>query len=441
MENGTSQPRTAPRTASQTLLAWLGPRIVGGITLALASSVLPGLGWTAPEPARPADHAAKTPPASRAPKAAADEPAADEPDAEAPEGDEAPRVRRRPRVIVRGQPAAPRGAVPTPDASVMPSLRTPPVVSTTTRSPGRKPRPRPKGLRGWSEPLASPPMVDARRRQARTQRPADFGHTLALGERFRFDVAFAGNPAGLAEAKVTALEPDPRGPPPAGAPIIRLEGHARTSGVVSLLATVTDDMVTTIDARTGAAISSHNVLHYSGIAPRKYKHRDTTQAYEGRGQVRIVDTKDDDVHEKLHRVPIDTYDPLSVMAWVRSLRLEKGERAKAHVVDGLTLMRVEIESSGRDRLDPMPSMATALGLGPDDTVRIDGTITRVDEHGAAIPGKRSFKLRAWLSADERRIPLVMESDLWVGAIRLVLSGYDPPTTEASRRADGRAPTP
>jgi hypothetical protein len=359
---------------------------------------------------------------------ASPDPAAPPPD-DAPEAEEPNDGRppaRRPRVVTHGEAIAPQGVGPAPDASVMPTLRTPPVVSTPVMAPGAKPRPRPRGLRGLSEALAAPRVVDTRRRQARTARPTDFGATLAPGERFRFDVTFAGNPAGLAEAAVVAVEPDPRGPPPAGAPMIRLEGHARTSGVVSLLATVTDEMVTYVDAHTGAAISSHNVLRYSGFAPRGYKLRDTKHAYEGRGQVRIVDIKDDVVEKKLHRVPLDTYDSLSVMAWVRSLRLEKGERAKAHVVDGLTLMRVDIESLGRDRLDPLPSMAAALGLRPEDTVRIEGFITRVDEHGVAIPGKRPFMLRAWLSADERRIPLVMESDLWVGAIRLVISGYDPP---------------
>ncbi|MCA9710560.1 MAG: DUF3108 domain-containing protein, partial [Myxococcales bacterium] len=326
-----------------------------------------------------------------------------------PSEDAAPR--RRPRTSVRAAAPSPRTVAPARDASIMPSLRTPPVVSTASAPPGAKPRPRPHGLAGWSEQVAAPPVVDRRRRQARTQRPHDFGTTLRTGERFRFDVSFAGNPAGLAEAAIVALEVDPRGPLPAGAPTVRMEGSARTSGVVSLLATVTDEMVSYVDARTGAAISSHNILHYSGLSPREYKHRDTKHAYEGRGQVRIVDVKDDDVKKKLHHVPNDTYDPLSVMAWVRSLRLEKGERAKAHVVDGLTLMRVEIVSHGRDRLDPMPSMVTALGLSADDVVRIDGTMTRVDEHGAAIPGKKAFSMRAWLSDDERRIPLVMESDL------------------------------
>ncbi len=335
------------------------------------------------------------------------------------------------RKSLRPRPA-PKGVEPAVDASMMPSLRTPAVVSTAIPPRGRRARRVPRGLGGWAAPLASPRVADHRRRQALTARPPDYGHTLQIGERFRFDVAFAGNPAGLAEAKIVGYEPDPRGPPPAGAPVVRIEGHARTSGVVSLLATVTDDMVTYVDARTGAAISSRNILDYSGIAPRKYKHRDTQHAYEGRGQVRIVDTKDDKVKKKLHHVPPDTYDPLSVMAWVRSLRLKKGERAKAHVVDGLTLMRVEIESRGIDTLDPMPSMVAALGLGANDVIRIDGTITRVDEHGAAVPGKKAFSMRAWLSADERRIPLVMESDLWVGAIRLVISGYDPPTGTAGR---------
>lgn len=387
-----------------------------------------------PKAAAPASAA----PASPAPPAETSEPT----DADAPEPDDEVSTTpgRRPRPGQHADAVAPRGVDVAPDASTMPSLRTPPVVSTSTLLPGGKPRPRPRGLRGMSDALAAPAVVDHRRRQTRTARPVDFGATLAPGERFRYDVTFAGNPAGLAEAAIVAVEPDPRGPPPAGAATIRLEGHARTSGVVSLLATVTDDMVTHVDARTGAAVSSHNVLHYTGFNPRGYKHRDTKHAYEGRGQVRIVDTKDDEVEKKLHRVPLDTYDALSIMAWVRSLRLEKGEKAKAHVVDGLTLMRVDIESMGRVRLDPMPSMATALGLRPEDTVRIEGSITRVDEHGAAIPGKKAFHMSAWLSADERRIPLVMESDLWVGSIRLVISGYDPPSTE-DREADGRAGSP
>jgi hypothetical protein len=330
------------------------------------------------------------------------------------------------------------GSAPAPggEYSVPPSSASPPVVSDgITTKPARQAG---TSLVGVGRALAQPRFEDRRRRIPLTQRPADFGHTLRPGEHFRFDVTFAGNPAGLAEASIVGVEPDPRGGPPAGAPRIRMEGHARTSGVVSVIATVTDDMVTYVDAHSGAALTSENILHYSGWAPRKYKHRVTAQTYEGRGQVRIVDTKDDRASKKLSRVPIDTFDPLSAMAWVRSLDLEAGETVKAHVIDGTTLLRIEIHGKGVMRLDDMPSIGVALGLGH-EAHRIDGTITRVDRWDQAVPGKRTFKLRAWLSNDERKIPLVMESDMWVGAIRLVLTAYDPPQEKSAPRVGMPAP--
>lgn len=350
-----------------------------------------------------------------------------------------PKARKRKASQPRRAVADASGERAAVDAVRAPDLRAPTVLELHGGADGRaKPRP-PSALAGWGHSLSTPRFADPRRRLPKAERPLDFGHTLRPGEHFRFDVTFAGNPAGLAEAEIVAVEQDPRGGPPAGAPMVRIEGHARTSGIVSLLATVTDDIVTFVDARTGAAISSRNVLHYSGWAPRKYKHRVTEHAYEGRGQVRIVDTKDGKPKKKLKRAPPDTYDPMSAMAWVRALRLEEGESASAHVVDGTTLMRIEIESRGRATLSDMPSIGTAMGLGKGDTIRIDGLITRVDEYDQPVPGKRVFKLRAWLSADDRRVPLVMESDMWVGAIRLQLSAYDPPVDRSPRRPSGAGP--
>jgi hypothetical protein len=332
-------------------------------------------------------------------------------------------------------------ALAAPDSATMPDLEAPPVpVERTGR--GGKPGSRAdasRGATGWAHTLLQPAFRDPRRRLPRTVRPAGFGETLRVGEHFRFDVTFAGNPAGLAEARIVALEPDPRGGPPRGAPLVRIEGHARTSGIVSLLATVTDDMVTTLDAATGATISSENVLKYSGWSPVGYKTRITTSAYEGRGSVRIVDVKDGKPRKHLKRGPIDTFDPLSVMAWVRAQRLEPGERVKAHVVDGVTLMRLEIEGKGTGGLARMPSIGKALGLGADDVVKITGTMTRVDVYDQPLPGKRVFKLDAWLSADDRRIPLVMESDMWVGALRLELSSYDPPPAQGRGAAAAASP--
>jgi hypothetical protein len=330
-----------------------------------------------------------------------------------------------------------QAALAAPDGALMPDLESPPVPVERTRD-GKRGRESAATI-GWSHALLHAPFRDPRRRLPRTARPAPFGDTLQVGEHFRFDVTFAGNPAGLAEARIVALEPDPRGGPPRGSPILRIQGHARTSGIVSLLATVTDDMVTTVDAATGATISSENLLVYAGWSPVGYKRRQTTSAYEGRGAVRIVDVKDGKTRKHLKRGPIDTFDPLSVMAWVRAQRLEPGERTKAHVVDGITLMRLEIEGKGRGGLERMPSIGKALGLRADDVVKITGTMTRVDAYDQPLPGKRVFKLDAWLSADDRRIPLVMESDMWVGALRLELSSYDPPPAQPVAAATAGSP--
>lgn len=322
------------------------------------------------------------------------------------------------------------------DSSVLPRTRSPSVVGQNTK--GRKADPA-RSTSSWTRATLRSPFADGRRRMPRTQLPAPFGHMLLPGEKFRFDVNFAGNPAGLAEAEIVAGVPDPRGRGPEGAPTLQILGRARTSGVVSLLATVTDEIRSVIDAETGAAVHSVNELRYDGFAP-KYKHRVTDQRYEGRGQVRIVDTKDDKEKRKLKVVPVDTFDPMSAMAWVRTLPFEPGVRYKAHVVDGTTLMRVEIEAKGRGAPAHLPGITRALELGPDDIVELEGKLTRVDGHDQPIPGKKAYAIRAWVSADERRIPLVMESDMWVGAIRLELSAYDPPP-RPTRETGSQSPKP
>lgn len=288
-------------------------------------------------------------------------------------------------------------------------------------------RPEPAPAVGWTATLRAPPRVDHRRRIPRTGRPQNYGSSLKVGEAFRYDLMFAGNPAGIAEARITAYQLDPRGAPPTGAPTVRLDGHAQTSGIVSLLATVTDDMVTIVDAQTGATVSSVSTINYSGLSPVKFRHRVTQHLYHGRGYLQIIDTKDDDTVRKSRLVPLDTFDALSAMAWVRSLPLEEGQKAKAHVVDGQTLMRFEVESKGHRRLDAMPTVATALGIDSDQAILLEGVLTRVDRFDQPVPGKRSFEMRAWLSGDDRRLPLVLESDMWVGAVRLTLTGYDPPS--------------
>jgi len=276
-------------------------------------------------------------------------------------------------------------------------------------------------LVGRSGDLARPPFVDRSRRQVPSPRPADFGHTLLPGEHFKFDIIFGGNPTGIAEAGVVGREPGTLGSPDR----VRLEGSARTSGVIALLTTLVYEMAAYVDAKSGAPLEVGAITRREGL-PGAFKRRETNTSYFGRGFVEISDRRDERLTTYRKRLPIDTFDTLSIMAWVRSLELKAGERAKAYGLDGTALLRVDILSKGLVRLEDMPPIAAALGIAPDQVTQFEGMITRVDRYGAAIPGKKVYKMRVWLSSDGRRIPLVLESDIWFGVVRLLLTQYDPP---------------
>ncbi|MCA9719173.1 MAG: DUF3108 domain-containing protein [Myxococcales bacterium] len=287
----------------------------------------------------------------------------------------------------------------------------------------------PAPLLGWGASLLQPQFEDHTRRPSAGKRPPPLGPSLRPGERFRYDVFFSGNPTGIAEAGVVSREPDPEG----GPPLVKLNAFARTSGVVALLTTITYELEHLVDAYTGAPVRTVATIKRDGL-PGRYKRRETTSRYMGRGYVEIVDRRDDQSRRVERTVPVDTYDSLATMAWVRSLELKAGETAKIYALDGRTLLRVDITGRGPSPLESMPTIGTALGVDPDKVYELEGVITRVDAHGAAIPGKRTYQLRVWVSGDERRIPLVLESDMWLGVIRLILTQYDPPEDEAEPTA-------
>ncbi|TPV94070.1 MAG: DUF3108 domain-containing protein [Myxococcales bacterium FL481] len=318
----------------------------------------------------------------------------------------------------------PRLQTRSPDGAPLPSMRHP-TVHAQSSAHGR-------GAVGWSADLTQPRHEDRRRRGDPSPPPRAFGHKLEAGTRFVFDVYIAGNPAGTAEAFVAETKPDPRGAPPHGRPLTKLVGRATTGGVMSMLATVTDEMTSWVDAETGAPVLNHNVVKRSGLmAP--YARRETHSVYEGRGSVRIVDRRDERVRKLSKHLPEDTLDAMGAMAWVRSLRLEPGERASAHALDGTLLMRIDVINRGRKPLRPMPSLGTALGLGDHNLELLEGTVTRVGRHKTPKPDARVASFRTWVSTDDRRIILALESDMWLGVIRIVLSRYDGPQA-SSRRA-------
>lgn len=394
-------------------------------SILIASLVIGLLPGGSDAPAEPAASSATTAPATTAPATTESAATAGTPSITPKKG---PRVEDAPAATkAEPRPAAPEADIGLwgDDRSRLPRLEPSSVVRG--QAPGLGP------LVGWSGALAEPEFVDRHHRVAWSERPASFGSTMKPGEHFKYDVYFGGNPTGIAEAAVVARESGPLGTPDR----IRLEGGARTSGVAALLTTIVYDMAAYLDAETGAPLQIGAITKREGLAST-YKRRETTATFFGRGFVEIVDDKDGKVSTSRKRLPVDTFDALSVMAWVRSLDLEPGAKAKAYALDGQTLLRVDITSRGPMRTPDMPPLAAALGITQDQVVAYDGAITRVDKFGAAIPGKKVYKMRVWVSSEGRRIPLMIESDLWLGVVRLILTQYDPPHDSGGSRTPAPA---
>ena len=302
--------------------------------------------------------------------------------------------------------------------------RVPRMFSPTVQAP---PKPSREPVVGWSAALDEPEFNDRRRRLPPAAVPPSYASALHVGERFVFDVFFAGNPAGLAEAAVVEYVADGRGEAPQGSGKYRLEGRAVTSGVIALLSTMEDRITTWVDSGTGAVVQTINVLDRSGLGTSgKYKKRVTETDFEGRGYIRIVDARDEKTTKRTQQVPRDTFDALSAMAWVRSLDLGEGDIAVAHVLDGTVLLKVEVVGRGHVRLDPLPSIAQGLGVKPGDVIMLEGTLSRVDRYGIVREDKRKYTFRAYMTQDDRRLLLAIETDMWLGVLRLVLNRYDPP---------------
>ena len=70
---------------------------------------------------------------------------------------------------------------------------------------------------------------------------------------------------------------------------------------------------------------------------------------------------------------------------------------------------------------------------------IEGTLTRVDRYDVPIPDKDVFTFRAYLTKDG--IPLVMETDLFLGVMRLILERYTPGGGPLARDVEMDEPPP
>jgi hypothetical protein len=110
----------------------------------------------------------------------------------------------------------------------------------------------------------------------------------------------------------------------------------------------------------------------------------------------------------------DALDALSGLYFLRAARLQAGDQFCVDVVGGGRYWRVRVEvAPGRERVD--------TPAGRFDTFRLDLTAVRADTVGSLRPKTR--KMHLWLSADARRLPVSIVSEIDAGPVSATLTSY------------------
>lgn len=119
-------------------------------------------------------------------------------------------------------------------------------------------------------------------------------------------------------------------------------------------------------------------------------------------------------HLKKHKdwteypVPENVFDPLSVLYYVRTLKLEVGKSAYVDVFDSKKLWNVEVQVLRKEKISTVLGDVQTIVIKP--LLQSEGIFNRKGD------------VLIWLTDDQKKIPVKMQSKVVVGAITATLVG-------------------
>lgn len=114
--------------------------------------------------------------------------------------------------------------------------------------------------------------------------------------------------------------------------------------------------------------------------------------------------------------PVDVFDPMSILYSFRKQILYKTMHFGANVSDGKQSV------VGEANVEGMEDVKTPMGVIPSFRVRLD-----IKHLSGVFKKSDDAELLVWFSADQRRIPVKVQSKVAVGHFTLELVDYQPPT--------------
>jgi len=111
----------------------------------------------------------------------------------------------------------------------------------------------------------------------------------------------------------------------------------------------------------------------------------------------------------------DLLDPYAVLYYVRSLDLRVGDKVTARVTDGSAVYQMQIRVLKREKIKSW--------IGYFDCLKIEPTMQKIE---GVFNKKLEAKLFIWLTDDYRKIPVKMQSEVFIGSVQGLLKEIHDP---------------
>jgi hypothetical protein len=243
---------------------------------------------------------------------------------------------------------------------------------------------------------------------ANTSLPPDevFSHPIVFqnlvhGEALSYEAGWNGIPAARATI-ITERKPDEPN-------LYEVKASARTENPVSTLWRMRNLVITTIDA--GQFRPIHMFMKQD--ENRKVSTRDIDFVYTEKS-IKVRRQKKSDI--TLEEFPLGlAYDPVSAAFLFRSIDLEVGETIETDVCDGKGIYRI------RTKVEAVENVKIGIGTFPG--YRINLSIEKILPPVKVPDDQKKVKwVNLWISADPARIPLRLESKVFIGYVYMELTG-------------------
>jgi len=220
---------------------------------------------------------------------------------------------------------------------------------------------------------------------------------FSVPEKLIFDLTWAGVKAGTAVLEVVDEKET-----------IRVISTANSAKWVSVFYTV-DDRVETVLSKGKSRIFIGQPKNYRLKIKEGRHSRDKEIVFDHvKHTALFIDHLDKDKKQKEYPVDKDVFDPLSVLYYVRTMKLEVGKPAYVNIFDSKKLWNVEVQVLRKEKIRTVLGDVEAIVIKP--LLKSEGIFNRKGE------------MLIWLTDDQKRIPVKMQARVAVGAITATLVG-------------------